>query len=144
MRNLPGLLLPLLLLTACATNRLDHAGNRQGRWRTYHYPDTTQLQATGRYRHNQLVGRWRYYTATGELDRRERFKRHGVSLLTYYYPDGHVWKKGTVQLLETARTNRYFWTGDWQVFNPNGTLQQVETYEQGKLVATRPVTPAKQ
>jgi len=129
--------LPLLGLAACAINRLDHAGNRQGRWRTYHDPAKTQLQTTGRYRHNHFVGRWRYYTSTGELERRERFGRHGASLLTYYYPNGHVWKRGTVQLLETARANRYFWTGDWQIFNPDGTLQQVETYEQGKLMATR-------
>lgn len=129
------------LLSACATNRLDRQGERTGRWRT-HYDDAhRQPQASGRYRHDQPRGHWRYYSQAGQLEREERFRPNGTSYLTYYYPSGRVWRRGLSRLADNGRTLHYYWTGDWLIYSESGTLQQVETYALGKLVHSRPATP---
>lgn len=139
MRNALGMSLPLALLAAaCATNRLDHAGDRQGRWRTYYdAPANRQPQSVGHFRHGQATGRWRYYAPDGHLDRRERFQRGGYSRLTFYQPSGRVWRQGHTRIADNGRALHYYWTGDWLMYGPDGHLQRVDTYEQGHRVSTR-------
>lgn len=140
----PRALLPALAalgLAACATNRLDRQGDRTGRWRTFYDEASQQPQALGRYRYNEPVGHWRYYAQAGRLERDERFWRGGTSRLTYYHPNGRVWRQGLTRLADNGRTLHYYWTGDWLIYSENGLLQQIETYEQGKLMGTRPAVP---
>lgn len=141
-RPAPTWLLVALLLTAsCATNRLNCQGDRTGRWRTSYDAASTQPQATGRYHHNQPVGRWRYYAQAGPLEREERFRRGGYSRLTYYYPTGRVWRRGRTRLADDGPALHYYWTGDWLIYSPEGRLQHIDTYERGRLVRRRAGRP---
>ena len=126
------------LLSACATNRLDRQGERTGRWRTHYDEARHQPQSRGRYRHDQPRGHWRYYSQAGKLEREERFRPNGTSILTYYHPNGRVWRRGLSRLTDNGRTLHYYWTGDWLIYSETGALEEVETYAMGKLVHSRP------
>jgi len=151
----PALLLLSLLATACASthapgtartgprgfwraNRLDRQGDRQGRWRSYFDEANTQLQTRGHYRHGQPVGRWRYYSATGLLERRECYLgRDGRSLLTYYHPNGRVARRGQARVADEPDGAHFYWFGEWQQFTEAGALDSVKTYNKGQLVVRR-------
>ena len=145
------LLLTLLsvLATACSSprlssgprgfwhaNRVDHHGDPQGRWKVYSDDANTQLSTRGRYRHGRPVGRWRYYAATGCLVRQERYRRHGLSDLTYYYPSGQVAHRGQARVADEPGGLHFYWFGQWQSYSETGVLQKIDTYDKGKLVAT--------
>jgi antitoxin component YwqK of YwqJK toxin-antitoxin module len=140
-------LLPLLgsllaLATACASTkptagRTDRQGDRHGRYRTYYDAAHTQLFTRGRYRHGQAVGRWRYYAPTGTLQHKERYRRHGLSDIAYYYPGGRVAKQGRARLADEPDGLHFYWFGDWNYYSPAGTLDSVQTYELGKRRRTR-------
>ena len=117
-------------------NRVDRHGDPQGRWKVYSDDANTQLSTRGRYRHGRPVGRWRYYTATGSLVRRERYRRHGLSELTYYYPSGQVARRGQARVADEPDGLHFYWFGQWQSYSEAGALQKIETYANGKLVAT--------
>jgi antitoxin component YwqK of YwqJK toxin-antitoxin module len=144
----PPLLLLLALLsalaTACAGSRpaehLDHHDQRQGRWRTYYDDARTQLFTQGRYRHGQPVGRWRYYDHTSHLQRRERYRHHGFSDITYYYPNGRVARQGRARVVEEPSGLHFYWLGEWQYYSPAGTLDSVQTYALGQRLGTRYLT----
>ncbi len=140
------LLLALLasLATACAGSRaaehLDRHDQRQGRWNTYYDDARTQLLTRGRYRHGQPVGRWRYYTLAGAVQRRERYHRHGFSDITYYYPSGKVARQGRARVVEEPSGPHFYWLGDWNYYSLAGALDSVQTYDLGKRQRTRYLT----
>lgn len=143
------LLLPLLALlsalaTACASGRpaehLDRQNERQGRWTTYYDDARTQRFTRGRYRHGQPVGRWRYYAATGRLQRREHYRRHGFSNITYYYPDGRVARQGRARVVEEPDGQHFYWLGEWNYYSAAGALDSVQTYQMGQRLSTRYLT----
>ena len=144
----PPLLLLLALLaslvTSCAGGRaaepLDRHVQRHGRWTTYYDDARTQLFTQGRYRHGQPVGRWRYYANTGRLQRRERYRRHGFSDITYYYPDGQVARQGRARVVEEPNGPHFYWFGEWKYYAAAGTLDSVQTYQLGKRLGTRYLT----
>jgi hypothetical protein len=142
MRNF--LWLALLGLTACAgTQPLEHFdrhGERQGRYRIGYGSAGRQLLTRGRYRHGQAVGRWRYYGTTGSLDHRERYRRHGFSDITYYYPEGKVAYRGRARTEDGPNGLHFYWFGDWNYYSPAGAIDSVRLYRLGKYVSTRTVT----
>lgn len=132
------------LATACTSSRyaehLDRHDQRQGRWNTYYDDARTQLLTRGRYRHGQPVGRWRYYTMTGRLQRRERYRRHGFSDITYYYPGGQVARQGRARVVEEPTGPHFYWLGEWNYYSTAGALDSVQTYDLGKRQSTRYLT----
>ncbi|MGI4761876.1 MAG: toxin-antitoxin system YwqK family antitoxin [Janthinobacterium lividum] len=141
---MPRLLLFSLLLalaTACTstkpTGRADRQGDRQGRHRTYYDDARTQLFVRGRYRHGQPVGRWRYYAQAGYLQHKERYRRHGLSDISYYYPSGRVAKQGHARLADEPDGLHFYWFGDWNYYSPAGALDSVQVYTLGKRTSTR-------
>jgi hypothetical protein len=137
-------LLPVLLgglATACVgshpAERLDRHDQRQGRWTTYYDEARTQLFTRGRYRHGQPVGCWRYYALGGRLQRRERYRRHGFSDITYYYPGGEVARQGRARVVEEASGPHFYWLGEWKYYSLAGALDSVQTYNLGKCQNTR-------
>jgi antitoxin component YwqK of YwqJK toxin-antitoxin module len=132
------------LATACTSSRytehLDRHDQRQGRWNTYYDDARTQLLTRGRYRHGQPVGRWRYYTLTGTIQRRERYRRHGFSDITYYYPGGKVARQGRAQIVEEPSGLHFYWLGEWNYYSLTGALDSVQTYKLGKRQSTRYLT----
>lgn len=136
-----GLLALLLLATACAgsraTERRDRHGERQGRWSTYYDDARTQRFTRGRYRHGQPVGGWQYFANTGHLQRREHYRRHGFSDITYYYPGGRVARRGRARVVAEPSGPHFYWLGEWKYYSPAGTLDSVQTYERGTHLGTR-------
>jgi hypothetical protein len=132
------------LATACAGSRsaehLDRHDQRQGRWNTYYDDARTQLLTRGRYRHGQAVGRWRYYTLAGAVQRRERYRRHGFSDITYYYPGGKVARRGRARVVEESAGPHFYWLGEWSYYSLAGALDSVQTYNLGKCQRTRYLT----
>ena len=133
------------LATGCAGSRtaaehLDHQGQRHGRNRTYYDEARTQLLTQGRYRHGRAVGRWRYYAQAGELQRQERYRRHGLSDIAYYYPTGRVARRGRARTVDEPRGPHFYWFGDWQFYSPTGALDSVQVYEVGKRISTKYLT----
>ena len=132
------------LATACvgshATGHLDRHDQRQGRWTTFYDDARTQLFTRGRYRHGQPVGRWCYYTPTGSLQRRERYRRHGYSDIAYYYPGGRVARQGRARVVEEPSGPHFYWLGEWSYYSLAGTLDSVQTYDLGKRQLTRYLT----
>ena len=134
-----------LLLSALATARasgrpdghFDRKGQRQGRFRTYYNDAGTQLFTQGRYRHGQPVGRWRYYAQAGELQRQERYRRHGFSDIAYYHASGRVARRGRARVVEEPAGPHFYWLGEWQYFSPVGQLDSVQVYSLGKRVASK-------
>ncbi|WP_151087267.1 toxin-antitoxin system YwqK family antitoxin [Hymenobacter baengnokdamensis] len=143
MRLLLFLLLSALA-TACASTRLaertDRQGQRQGRYCTYYDAARTQLFTRGRYRHGQSVGRWRYYAQAGELQRQERYRRHGFSDIIYYYPSGQVARRGHARTVDEPKGPHFYWLGEWQFYSLAGTLDSVQLYNFGKRTSTRYLT----
>lgn len=132
----------LALATACAstqlaTGRTDRQGDRQGRYRTYYDDARMQPFIRGRYRHGQPVGRWRYYAQAGALQHKERYRRHGLSDITYYYPSGQVAKQGHARLADEPDGLHFYWFGDWNYYSPAGALDSVQVYTLGKRTRTR-------
>jgi hypothetical protein len=147
MRNLLFILLAGLA-TACAgsrqtTEHLDRHDQRQGRWNTYYDDARTQLFTHGRYRHGQPVGRWRYYTPTRGLQRRERYHRHGFSDITYYDPSGQVARQGRARVVEEPSGPHFYWLGEWNYYSLAGALDSVQTYSLGRRTSTRYLTDAR-
>jgi len=140
MRSLLSILL-MSLLAGCAGSRsaehFDRQGQRQGRFLTYYDDARTQLCTRGRYRHGQPVGRWRYYALAGELQRQERYRRHGFSEITYYHPGGQVARRGRARVVEEQSGPHFYWLGEWQYYSPTGRLDSVQTYALGKRQSTR-------
>jgi hypothetical protein len=128
------------LASACASSRptehLDRHDQRQGRWNTYYDDARTQLFTRGRYRHGQPVGRWRYYTLTGRLQRRERYRSHGFSEITYYYPSGQVARQGRARVVEEPSGPHFYWLGEWNYYSLAGALDSVQVYDLGKRQST--------
>ncbi len=142
----PPLLFLLLcaLAAACTSTRLaertDRRGQRQGRYRTYYDDARTQLFTRSRYRHGQAVGRWRYYAQAGELQRQERYRRHGFSDITYYYPGGRVARRGRARTVDEPGGAHFYWLGEWQFYSPAGTLDSVQAYRFGHRTSTKYLT----
>lgn len=143
----PLVVLLASLATACAgsrpAERLDRHDQRQGRWNTYYDDARTQLFTRGRYRHGQPVGRWCYYTNTGRLQRRERYRRHGFSDITYYYPGGQVARQGRARVVEEHSGPHFYWLGEWNYYSLAGALDSVQTYDLGKRQSTRYLTESR-
>jgi hypothetical protein len=140
-----------VLATACAprlssgprgfwhTNRLDRHGDPIGRWNVYYDDAHAKPFTQGHYRHGQAKGRWSYYAPTGVLSRQERYHRHGLSDITYYHPNGHIARQGQARVTNEPDGLHFYWFGEWLNYSEAGTLQKVETYQNGHLVATRRV-----
>ncbi len=132
------------LLTACTSarpaERLDHQGQRRGRYRTYYDDAHTQRFTEGRYRHGSPVGRWRYYAQAGELQRQEHYRRHGFSDIAYYYPNGRVARRGRARTVDEPRGAHFYWLGEWQFYSQAGALDSVQVYDVGKRTTTKYLT----
>ncbi|WP_055562665.1 toxin-antitoxin system YwqK family antitoxin [Hymenobacter sp. AT01-02] len=138
-----------LLLASCTSgglvarrpaNRLDPAGHRHGRWREYFDMAETKTANQGKYKHGLPVGRWRYYTPTGELDHVERFHHRPVGLvsMTYYHPNGRRAKQGMARYRAEPDGAHFYWQGEWKRYAENGQQIPSEYYVRGILQRTTP------
>ncbi|MBD2723578.1 toxin-antitoxin system YwqK family antitoxin [Hymenobacter armeniacus] len=130
-----------VLLHACAgargfwnPNRSDRHGLARGRWRTYHDDAKKQLFTSGQYRHGRPVRTFRYFSATGALERSEVYGRDGLCEVTYWHPDGKVARRGTAQWVTgQGKAPRFYWYGPWTSYDPAGQVTDVQTYIDGTI-----------
>ncbi|OWP63480.1 hypothetical protein CDA63_08875 [Hymenobacter amundsenii] len=126
-------------------NRFDRSGDhRHGPWRGYlDARQKQQLLSKGRFRHGRAVGRWQYFSPTGERERTEQFHRHpaGLITLTIYHSNGRVARRGQARYESDAATDRFFWFGEWRCYNAAGRPLPPEHYVNGVRTDTQLVAP---
>ena len=127
-------------------NRFDRSGDyRHGPWRGYLDVQKQQLISRGRFRHGQPVGRWQYFSPTGERERTERFHHRppGGITLVIYHPNGRVARRGQARYESDAATERFFWFGEWRCYDTAGQPLAPEYYVKGIRTDTLMVMPDK-
>ncbi|MEN0006708.1 MAG: toxin-antitoxin system YwqK family antitoxin [Bacteroidota bacterium] len=98
------------------------------------------IKVTGRYSRGQPIGEWRHFQASGSLLSISKFRVTVVGdslvslkngLFEIYQSSGKLQEKG--QYKDDKRV------GNWQFFNPNGTIREAATYDQegAKTASTR-------
>ncbi|WP_242928909.1 hypothetical protein [Pontibacter vulgaris] len=119
-------------LNLFGTNRLDKQGRNHGRWKIY-IGDV--MVRNGRFRHGREVGKWRYYHMNGNLFMEEKYKRKlNYIPVTRYHENGNLARTGQARRIESGNIIKYFWFGEWQVYNSAGEYSHTELYENGNLV----------
>lgn len=118
-------------------NRFDKEGERHGRWKVYFGEDNTIIR-NGRFRHGNEVGTWRYYYPDGTRYMKEKYSRNSeVIRVTKYHENGKLARKGVARLIKTATLDKYFWFGEWKVYDNNGDYSHTEVYEKGNLIGRK-------
>ena len=120
-------------------NRFDRSGDhRHGPWRGYLDAQEEHLLSKGRFRHGRQVGRWQYFSPTGQRERTERFHRHpaGLVTLTMYHPNSRVAKRGQARYVSTAAEEHFFWFGKWRCYTETGRELPAEYYLNGVRTGT--------
>ncbi|RPD49250.1 hypothetical protein DNI29_00145 [Hymenobacter sediminis] len=118
-------------------NRFDASkGQRHGPWCEYFDAAEQQIANKGRYRHGTPVGRWRSFSPSGQLERKEQFhwRPRGLATLTYYHPNGQVEKTGQARYQIEPTGARFFWFGEWRCFSPAGQTLPSEWYQDGEKI----------
>ncbi|WP_299757131.1 hypothetical protein [uncultured Pontibacter sp.] len=115
-------------------NRFDKHGKFHRRWKVY---VDEQLVRNGRFKHGIEVGKWKYYYPNGSLFMVERYnRRNNIILIEKFHENGNIARKGTARIIRTPTQEHYFWFGEWQVYDEQGSLSHTETYRSGKLVSS--------
>jgi antitoxin component YwqK of YwqJK toxin-antitoxin module len=103
---------------------------QEGKWiitDTLDYPYTT----IGRYKKGMPVGTWKYIY-NNKIDRKERYKKKKC-ITTFYYSNGKKLRKGITKLDYIDNKAHWYYSGKWQYFNVDGTLQRINYFENGKI-----------
>jgi len=116
-------------------NRLDKEGRLHGRWKA-RVGENGILVRNGRFRHGTEVGTWKYYYPSGKLLMVEKHKRkHDYVLVKRYHVNGNLAKEGRARLVKAGNMIRYYWFGDWKVYDEEGRFNHREYYENGKAMS---------
>lgn len=113
-------------------NRFDGSGRFHGMWKIMG-PDEKTLIRKGRFRHGREVGTWRYfYYPSGNLYMVERHKRRLDYIpVKRYHENGSLEKEGQARVEDTKEKIRYFWFGEWRVYDDRGNFSHTEYYVNG-------------
>ncbi|MBC5991574.1 toxin-antitoxin system YwqK family antitoxin [Pontibacter cellulosilyticus] len=118
-------------------NKFDKEGRMHGRWKVFFGKDDTVIR-NGRFRHGNEVGNWKYYYPDGTRYMKEKYRRNSEVLqVTKYHENGKLARKGEARLIKTSTMDRYFWFGDWEVYDTDGEFSHIEMYESGNLVGRK-------
>lgn len=118
-------------------NRFDKEGRFHGRWKIYLGEGKDKvLIRNGRFRHGLEVGKWRYYYPSGVLYIYEEHKRYqNVYTMKRYHENGNLMKEGQAMTVNNGKGVKYFWFGEWKVYNEQGEYTHTEVYKDGNLIA---------
>ncbi|WP_299821788.1 hypothetical protein [uncultured Pontibacter sp.] len=118
-------------------NRTDKNGKYHGRWKVYFGADNTVIR-NGRFRHGREVGTWKYYYPNGTRYMKEKYSRNSNEIqVEKYHENGRLARKGTARFVQTSTLDKYYWSGDWEVYDVNGNFSHIEIYEQVNLIGKR-------
>ncbi|WP_157593650.1 toxin-antitoxin system YwqK family antitoxin [Pontibacter actiniarum] len=116
-------------------NKFDEEGRYHGRWKVY-FGDDGQVIRNGRFRHGVEVGKWKYYYTDGTRSMKEKYNRHDNTIkVKKYHENGKLARVGQARIIRTPAETRYFWFGEWQVYDQQGQYSHTETYQSGKLIS---------
>ncbi|WP_187260854.1 toxin-antitoxin system YwqK family antitoxin [Pontibacter beigongshangensis] len=109
-------------------NRFDKEGRFHGRWKVHH-EEEGYLIRKGRFRHGREVGKWKYFYPDGTTFMEEKWKRgKGEIRVKRYYENGELKRKGKARLDTAGEQVRFYWFGDWKVYNEQGQYTHTEKY----------------
>ena len=119
-------------------NRIDSDGKFHGMWKIQGPNDETIIRK-GRFRHGREVGTWRYYYyPSGNLYMVEKHKRKLEYIpVKRYHENGTLEKEGQVRVEDTPEKIRYFWFGEWKVYDETGNFSHTEYYVNGNQVVLK-------
>ena len=119
-------------------NRFDKEGKFHGMWKIRGSDDKTVIRK-GRFRHGRVVGTWRYYYyPSGSLYMVEKHKRKLDYIpVKRYHESGALEKEGQVRVEDTPEKLRYFWFGEWKVYDEAGNFSHTEYYVNGNQVGLK-------
>lgn len=120
-------------------NRFDKEGRFHGRWKVFlgEGKDRVMIR-NGRFKHGKEIGKWRYYYPSGALYIYEEHKRYeNVYIMKRYHENGNLMKEGQAMTVNNGKGVKYFWIGEWKVYNEQGEYTHTEVYRDGSLVAKR-------
>lgn len=132
MKFKPFLLLLVLLLGSCKTNRTVHH-ERVGKWV---YKDTVNgilYKSKGKYRKSLEIKTWKYFE-NGQLVKTEKYSGNTCHVKTYD-AKGRITSIGKSIIVEKDNEIHWFLCGDWIFFDTNGKIIGIKKYENGELVS---------
>ncbi|TXK26574.1 hypothetical protein FVR03_21660 [Pontibacter qinzhouensis] len=110
------------------SNKFDKQGQFHGRWKVYH-EEEGYLIRKGRFRHGREVGKWTYYYPDGTTYMQEKWKKRSNEVLVKrYHENGLLHREGKGRLDTAGEHLRFYWFGDWKVYNENGQYTHTETF----------------
>ncbi|MDX5421426.1 MAG: hypothetical protein LPK07_15930 [Hymenobacteraceae bacterium] len=116
-------------------NRLDKEGKYHGRWKIF-FGEDEQVIRNGRFRHGVEVGKWKYYYPDGTRYMVEKYNRRDNTIqIRKYHENGELARKGQARIIRTPTRDRYFWYGEWEVYDNEGNYSHKETYQSGNLIS---------
>lgn len=128
------LLIFMFSFSGCKTKINQVENNLQeGKWVTIDTLDYPYI-AKGKYHKGIEIGTWKYFN-NGKLERKERYKKDKC-LTKYYYPNGKLKQKGYTRLVNNLKEVHWFYFGEWYNYDEDGKLIKIDTYADGKMIAT--------
>ncbi|NEU10398.1 hypothetical protein GZH53_18885 [Flavihumibacter sp. R14] len=126
------MILASLSLLSCKTNRLRH-GQRQGLWITEDDNGGVIYKSRGRFRNDRERGTWKYFHGD-TLIKKEKYAKN-VSEIWFYGANKRVVATGKTQVDFDGIMLHWYYSGDWNFFDPDGRLLKTITYSKGNPVA---------
>lgn len=116
-------------------NKFNRKKRRTGQWEFYWDDITKDVSSSGKFRNGKQVGKWKYYSQEGKIERIEKNRLLSKKIkTTQYYPNGQVEKTGFAKVVIDDEYVNYFWVGNWKCYDESGKFVKTETYENGELV----------
>ena len=118
-------------------NRYDRHNMHHGKWKYRDLSNKRHLICVGWFDHGKQVKEWKYYYPDGKLRFIENYSWVGdmrVVDVIYFHENGHVSNKGIAMVDSNEGKTHYYWEGDWNYFEEDGTFIKTVTYNNGQPI----------
>lgn len=134
MRNIFIYLFFLVLIVGCKTAPINKKVNNQkvGLWIEQDEMDSTKFKSIGRYKNNDPIKKWRYYT-NNIINKKEVYRKNKC-IVTNYFSNGKKQSKGKTKLILNSTEIHWFYSGKWKFYDEYGKLSSITKYEKGNVI----------
>lgn len=118
-------------------NRYDRHNLHHGKWKYKDLANRRRLVCIGWFDHGKQVKEWKYYYNTGQIRFVEQYTWVGDKRLVnviYFHENGQVSNKGIAMVENDGEKSHYYWEGDWNYFETDGTFVKTVTYNNGQPI----------
>ncbi|AQX05696.1 hypothetical protein KRE40_00390 [Elizabethkingia meningoseptica] len=114
----------LLFFVSCSTkyNQRDAQKQRHGKWKETLYTGDGEMLATGRYKHGEKRGLWKY-SYGDRLVETEKYRKN-TAVVKSYHPNGRMSSKGQTRTDVTDTYRHWYAYGIWKYYDENGKLTE--------------------